>query len=170
MYLPLPQGPLTYHFHLLPSTLQGALEKHEPACFVVCRDAAQAALLEQHAQTVLVLARSSKAPPPASLTLVAAAAVPRGCVSEPVSSSTEVHVLLKGVIDFAKEVQRLQKEQKTVQTYLEKLEAKVSAKDYASRAPAATQEEDRGKIADTEVGLANIRQAIQQFEEGQDLD
>ena len=96
-----PYLPLT---HLLPSTLQGALEKHEPACFVVCRDAAQAALLEQHAQTVLVLARSSKAPPPASLTLVAAAAVPRGCVSEPVSSSTEVHVLLKGVIDFAKEV------------------------------------------------------------------
>lgn len=129
---------------------------------------AQAALLEQHAQTVLVLARSSKAPPPASLTLVAPADVPRGCVSEPVSSSTEVHVLLKGVIDFAKEVQRLQKEQKTVQTYLDKLEAKVSAKDYASRAPAATQEEDRGKIADTKVGLGNIRQAIKQFEEGQD--
>ena len=129
---------------------------------------AQAALLEQHAQTVLVLARSSKAPAPASLTLVAPADVPRGCVSEPVSSSTEVHVLLKGVIDFAKEVQRLQKEQKTVQTYLEKLEAKVSAKDYAARAPAATQEEDRGKIADTKVGLENIRQAIQEFEEGQD--
>ena len=28
------------HLHL-----QGALEKHEPACYVVCRDAAQAALL-----------------------------------------------------------------------------------------------------------------------------
>ena len=68
------------------------------------------------------------------------------------------------------QVQRLQKEQKTVQTYLEKLEAKVSAKDYASRAPAATQEEDRGKIADTKVGLDNIRQAIKQFEDGQDLD
>ena len=77
---------LTY----FPPPFQGALEKHEPACYVVCRDAAQAALLERHAQTVLVLARSSKAPPPASLTLVAAAAVPRGCVSEPVSSSTEV--------------------------------------------------------------------------------
>ena len=44
-----------------PPHLQGALEKHEPACYVVCRDAAQAALLELHAQTVLVLARSSKA-------------------------------------------------------------------------------------------------------------
>ena len=117
---------------------------------------------------MLVLARSSKAPPPASLTVVAAADVPRGCVSESVSSSTEVHVLLKGVIDFAKEVQRLQKEQKTVQTYLDKLEAKVSAKDYASRAPAATQEEDRGKIADTKINLDNIRQAIKQFEDGQD--
>ena len=148
--------------------LKGALEKHEPACYVVCRDAAQAALLELHAQTVLVLARSSKAPPPASLTVVAAADVPRGCVSESVSSSTEVHVLLKGVIDFAKEVQRLQKEQKTVQTYLDKLEAKVSAKDYASRAPAATQEEDRGKIADTKINLDNIRRAIKQFEDGQD--
>ena len=119
--------------------------------------------------TVLVLARSSKSPPPAALHVVAdGCAPPRGCVTEMADSATEVYVLLKGVIDFGKEIERLRKEEKSGMDYLAKLQAKVAAKDYAARAPAATQEEDHGKIAEKEATLRSIAQAIKQLQEGQD--
>ena len=149
--------------------LKGALEKHAPPVYVVCKDKAVAATIAAQAETILILARSSKAPPPASLAVVAdGCAPPRGCVTDQPDPSTEVHVLLKGVIDFGKEIERLRKDVKTKQTYLDKLKAKVGAKDYAARAPAATQEEDHKKIADTTDELASTAAAIKQLEEGLD--
>ena len=52
---------------------------------------------------------------------------------------TEVHIFLKGVVDFSKEVARLQKEAAGVASRLEKLQKKMQAADYATKCPAATQ-------------------------------
>ena len=56
-----------------------------------------------------------------------------------VAWSSQVCVLLKGVVDFAKEIARLRKEQGVAQAYLDKLQKKVSMPDYAAKAPLATQ-------------------------------
>ena len=57
----------------------------------------------------------------------------RGC------PAAQVHVLLKGIVDFSKEVSRLQKEQGQIASRLEKLKAKMAKPDYASKCPVATQ-------------------------------
>ena len=120
--------------------LRGPLEKHAPAVYVICRNPRTAAIVSSQVETICALAKSSKSPPPASLQLVPAGCdAPRGCGTEVLDMDTEVHILLKGVVDFSKEVARLQKDLGGVEGRLDKLKKKMAAADYATKCPAATQ-------------------------------
>jgi len=146
--------------------LKGALEKHAPKIFVVCRSSTTAAILTSQQETILALGRSSQSPPCALLALVAEGCEPpRGCATDVVDGSTEVHIFLKGVVDFSKEIARLQKEVKQVEGRLDKLKKKVTAPNYKERSPANVQKEDADKIVNTEAELAALAKAIAAFEE-----
>jgi len=88
---------------------------------------------------------------------------PRGCAMEVVDGSTEVHIFLKGVVDFSKEIARLAKEVKNVDGRLDKLNKKVSAPNYKERSPANVQAEDAGKIVQAESELQALRKKIADF-------
>jgi len=149
--------------------LKGPLERHAPAIYLVCRHPAVAAVVRTQSETLCALARSSKSPPPASVELVPEGCVPpKGCATEVLDQHTEVHILLKGVVDLAKEVQRLNKEIGAINGRLEKLVKKMQAPDYASKCPAATQAEDAAKKDDMIAEMAVLGKAIKQFEAGQD--
>jgi len=90
---------------------------------------------------------------------------PKGCAAEVLDGSLEVHVLLKGVVDFSKEVARLQKEATQITGRLEKLKAKMSKPDYAARCPQATQDEEQGKVVAMEAELAALEGAMLQFKD-----
>ena len=62
----------------------------------------------------------------------------------------------------------MQKEQGQVQGRLDKLVKKTEAKDYATKCPAATQEEDRTKVAEMNGEIASLDAAIAAFEAGAD--
>ena len=120
--------------------LKGALEKHAPSVYIVCRNPATAAIVSSQVETICALAKSSKTPPPAAVRLVPeGCAAPAGCATEILDKDTEVHVLLKGVVDFSKEVARLNKEYAGVQGRLDKLKGKMAMESYATKCPAATQ-------------------------------
>ena len=147
--------------------LKGPLEKHAPAIYLVCRnsDARVAATLRSQREAIGALAKSTKAPPPESITLLTdGEAPPRGCVAEIVDASLEVHVMLKGVIDFSKELVRLEKERGKVEAMAGKLKAKMSKPDYTTRCPAATQEEEQSKLVAMEGEIAAISTAMEQFQ------
>ena len=86
--------------------------------------------------------------------------MPRGCATDVLDASTEVHIYLKGVVDFGGEIKRLQKERGLVAGRLDKLVKKTEAKDYATKCPAATQEEDRTKVAEMNGEIASLDAAI----------
>jgi len=146
------------------SRVQGALEKHAPVVYVLCRELEDASIIATQRETIGALAKSTKAPPPAALHMVAeGCSPPRGCATEILSRSLEVHILLKGVVDFSKEITRLQKEMAQIKGRLEKLKAKMAKPDYATRCPAATQEDERAKAQAAEGELAALAAAIEQF-------
>ena len=66
------------------------------------------------------------------------------------------------------EIKRLQKERGLVAGRLDKLVKKTEAKDYATKCPAATQEEDRTKVAEMNGEIASLDAAIAAFEAGAD--
>ena len=126
--------------------LRGPLEKHAPVVYLVCRRPADAAIVSSQSETIGALAKSSKSPPPGALHLVpAGCAPPGGCATEVLDKDTEVHVFLKGVVDFSQEVARLQKDLTVKRSALEKLQTKRADPNYESRVPVATQQEDKDK-------------------------
>jgi len=144
--------------------LKGALERHAPLIYIVCRNAATSAVITSQNETICALAKSSKSPPPEAIHLVAGGCdAPRGCAMEVLDKDTEVHIYLKGIVDFSKEVARLQKEMAAVQGRLEKLQKKVSAPSYADKCPLATREEDAAKMAEAEAELATLAKACDGF-------
>ena len=136
--------------------LKGSLEKHAPEIYVVSRNAQTAAVISTQTETICALARSSKSPPPAGVQLVPVGCnPPRGCATEVLDKDTEVHIFLKGVVDFSKEVARLQKECGGVASRLEKLQKKMSAADYATKCPVATQVSPQRTVS-ARVGTARV--------------
>jgi len=146
--------------------LTGALEKHAPVVYVLSRRAAASATLHSQLETISALAKSSKAPPPAAVHLIPeGCSPPKGCATEVLDADLEVHVLLKGIVDFSKELTRMQKEVKVIGERLEKLKAKMAKPDYALRCPQATQDEEQAKAGAMEGELAAIAAAMAQFQD-----
>jgi valyl-tRNA synthetase len=64
-----------------------------------------------------------------------------------VVGSIEIYIPLAGMVDFASDKARLEKELKEVESHIERLE-KLLASDFASKAPAALVQKERDKLAD----------------------
>ena len=75
-----------------------------------------------------------------------------------------MHILLKGVVDFSKEVARLQKEAAAVTARADKLKKKMAAPDYATKCPASQQLEDAEKLRDADGELQVLQAAIANFQ------
>jgi len=149
--------------------LKGPLERHAPVVYVVCRAPSTATILASQTDTIAALAKSSKSPPVAALRMVPdGCAAPRGCATEVLDAMTEVHVMLKGVVDFSKEVARLQKELGAVQGRHEKLRAKMAMESYADKCPPSQQAEDATKLAEMAGEMGVLSNTIKQFEAGQE--
>jgi len=145
--------------------LKGPLEKHAPVIYIVCRNKATAAIVASQNETLIALARSSKSPPAEAIRVITEGCEPpRGCSMEIIDSDTEVHIYLKGVVDFSKEVARLQKEMALVQGRLDKLLKKVAAPSYEEKCPQATRDEDAAKISECESELGQLAKAVAGFQ------
>ena len=72
------------------------------------------------------------------------------------------------VVDFSKEVARLDKEIGQVQGMLDKLHKKMTAANYVERSPASVQAEDAAKVAAKEGELKALNEAKAAFAAGAD--
>jgi valyl-tRNA synthetase len=63
-----------------------------------------------------------------------------------VVGSIEIYIPLAGMVDFASDKARLEKELKEAESHIERLE-KLLASDFANKAPAALVQKEREKLA-----------------------
>ncbi|MBI4133606.1 valine--tRNA ligase [Candidatus Uhrbacteria bacterium] len=108
-----------------------------------------AAWMLREASTITALARVSSlaihervARPPSSATIVLGA--------------VEVSIVLTGLIDIAKERERVTKEIKEMQNYLDGVRMKLNNKEFAARAPAAVIKEYRTKLSEADSRLVKL--------------
>ncbi len=85
---------------------------------------------------------------------------PEGPAGVAVSSIGNAFVPLEGLVDFAAETKRLQKQEEEAVRYIATLEKKLSNKGYVEHAPAAAVEADRTHLAETTDKLERIRQQL----------
>ncbi|XP_067129943.1 valine--tRNA ligase [Centruroides vittatus] len=86
--------------------------------------------------------------------------IPEGCVPVLISNKCEANLLLKGTVDFAKEIERLEQKKEKLQSQLVKSKTLYSSSDYESKVPEEIKAANIEKIAEMEEEIKKITNAI----------
>lgn len=92
--------------------------------------------------------------------LSSSSTAPIGTASVPVNESCEAYLHLKGVIDPAKETERLLAKKGKIEAPLNKLTEKMEAKDYEEKVPLDVRENDKEKLRTMQLELKKIDEAM----------
>jgi valyl-tRNA synthetase len=89
---------------------------------------------------------------------------PAGPCGVAVSGLATAYVSLAGIVDFAAELARLEKQAAEAVKYLESVRKKLSNENFVSRAPAEVVEKERAHITEFEEKIARIREQKAMFQ------
>ncbi|XP_076309887.1 valyl-tRNA synthetase [Tachypleus tridentatus] len=89
---------------------------------------------------------------------------PCGCAVVHVSDLCEAHLMLKGVVDIAKEISRLQQKQEKLQYQAKKLKAALEASDYEIKVPTDVRAASKEKVIQIERELIKVAETISALE------
>jgi valyl-tRNA synthetase len=125
----------------------------KPVIHVAADGEAQRIFAGNEAQ-ILKLARAEK------LVLGARLDVPKAS-AKAVTASAEIAVPLEGLIDFEKEVARLENHLNKLETEQQRLNGQLSNANFVDRAPAEKVQEIRDRVAEIETQVAALRQNLE---------
>lgn len=86
---------------------------------------------------------------------------PSGCAILTVTGQCEVHLLLKGLIQVDKELQKLEKQKNQLIQTIDKLNQAMNSNDYATKVPADVQQSNKDKLNATEAEMTRITSAME---------
>jgi len=86
--------------------------------------------------------------------------IPEGCAIVTVSDKCSAHLMLKGIIDPIKEVEKLGKKQDSLKTSLEKLKKSMLIKDYEKKVPEDIRQANGEKVSQTETEIVRLTEAM----------
>merc|ERR1719171_3229747 len=134
---------------------------NKPAHFhcVFSNDSERASILEGRKDNCSTLMRA------ASVSIGNDITPPKGCGQKLVDNKLSVLVDLKGLVDADAEIKKLQKELKTVEPLVAKLEAKIKDARYLAKAPEKQRLQDQEKLKSYGDKANAARAAIKQWEE-----
>eukprot|EP00937_MAST-01D_sp_MAST-1D-sp2_P004645 g4645.t1 len=116
--------------------------QERPECFV-CVDSE--ALKVQHEKQLEDVQTLTKAGP--IKCQVGTDGLPQGCAISIVDEHTKIGVMLKGLVDFAKEVAKLEKKLGELGPTIEKLQTRLALDTYKAKTPEKVQKADADKLA-----------------------
>ncbi|XP_034943323.1 valine--tRNA ligase isoform X2 [Chelonus insularis] len=88
-------------------------------------------------------------------------AAPVGCAILTITDKVQVHLLLKGLIDPQKELEKLSKKEEQLVGVIQKLKQSMATDDYASKVPIDVQKSNTEKLKNSEGELQCLTEAIQ---------
>ena len=101
-------------------------------------------------------------PPPPPLPRAARQA-PKGCGLRPVGDALEVHMVLRGLVDFDSEIAKLGRSVEAKAAELARLDEAMAAPSWA-KVPEAVREQTTGKADGLRVELEALREGLAAFE------
>lgn len=127
--------------------------KTKTEAFILCTCEATKSILQKYTKDLLTTAYCSQ--------LHFDEQPPNGCAILPVTGQCEVHLLLKGLIQADKEMQKLEKKSTQLTQTISKLNQAINASDYTIKVPAEVQQANKDKLSESEAELACINAAIE---------
>jgi len=86
---------------------------------------------------------------------------PSGCAILTVSDKVSVHLMLKGLIDPGKEVEKLEKKRTALLSQIDKLKKAALVKDYTSKVPEDVRKANEEKLEGSEAEVVRLAEAVQ---------
>ena len=86
--------------------------------------------------------------------------IPEGCAIVTISDKCSAHLMLKGIIDPGKEIEKLNKKQDAMKSQLQKLQKSMEIKDYTSKVPVDVQAANSEKLAQMETEINRLTEAM----------
>lgn len=129
----------------------------KPEVYVVFSEQSLAAAVSKYAETACTLSSSER------IHVVCEEKPPRGCAVATVSDKCEVHVVLKGLVDVAKEITKLEGKKDKLNGQVTKLNEAMGIADYATKVPENVQQQNLDKLKQLETELGKIEKAIASF-------
>merc|ERR1712062_865790 len=83
--------------------------------------------------------------------------IPEGCAIVTVSDKCTAHLMLKGIIDPSKEVEKVQKKQDLLKNQLKK---SMQIKDYESKVPEEVRKSNSEKLSQMETEIVRLGEAM----------
>ncbi|CAH0546633.1 unnamed protein product [Brassicogethes aeneus] len=127
--------------------------KTKTEAYLQSSDATTTEILKKYGSALQTLAYCSKTPVNEN--------APEGCSIITVSDKCDVHLLLKGLIEPAKEIAKIQKKLEFLQSTKSKLDQAMSASDYACKVPQEVQQLNVEKVNQTTVELDRLNCALE---------
>lgn len=132
------------------------LNKQKPSVYVAAKDDEKRAVVESAGEEIATLTTS------ASVTVLKEGdEKPHGCGVCIVDDTTTAHMALAGILDAAKEVEKLEKKEVEAAERVESLKNRRLMPDYAGNTPEAVRESDQARWEKYSAELEAIRCAIQ---------
>lgn len=129
--------------------------KTKTEAYLVTADPTTATTLTKYAASLQTLSYCS------TTTVAPVNSIPTGCSIITVSDKCEVHLLLKGLIDPVKELEKMGKKLDFLQGVKNKLESAMNAADYTSKVPQDVQESNKEKFSQTVTELERLESAME---------
>lgn len=85
---------------------------------------------------------------------------PTGCAIITVTDKLQVHLMLKGLIDPIKELEKLGKKEDSLVAVIEKLKQSMAAADYSTKVPVDVQTSNKEKLENSEGELERLTEAM----------
>lgn len=127
--------------------------KTKTEAFIVCSDEVAKNILKKYTKDLITTAYCS--------TLNFDTKPPIGCAILTVTGQCEVHLLLKGLIQVDKELQKLEKKKAQLVQTVEKLNQAIQASDYATKVPAEVQQSNAEKYEQSKTEIERITAAME---------
>ncbi|XP_043285478.1 valine--tRNA ligase isoform X1 [Venturia canescens] len=125
--------------------------KTKTEAYFVCTDSAIRTKVENYNSLIGTLAYS----------VVHLSEAPSGCAIITVTDKLQVHLVLKGLIDPVKELEKLSKKEDLLAGVIEKLKQAMSTDDYATKVPLDVQTSNKEKLENSEGELERLTEAMQ---------
>ncbi|XP_049829740.1 valine--tRNA ligase [Schistocerca gregaria] len=120
--------------------------------YIVCSSSDVANLIVKYSSAISTLAYCNK--------VEVCDNPPLGCAILTVSGQCEVHLMLKGLVDPSREIEKLQKKEESLNQQVTKLHQAMSAEDYEIKVPEEVRKANEEKLSHIEAELRKINHAL----------
>ncbi|DBB14039.1 TPA: hypothetical protein ACH3X3_001004 [Trebouxia sp. C0006] len=131
------------------------LQRQRPQLFIQCKDRARGEVLSKLAGEIGSLTSCAEV-----TVQQAGAAAPPGCAPAVIDDSTIVQLLLAGILDPQKEIDKLQKEKVKVEERWNALKKKMATAEYAGKTPAKIKDMDMENLGKAQKEQQSLEQQL----------